>query len=152
MQQRVRWTSRLTSTLLLLPLVVLTGCGGVTGDNLDREPVTGTVTLDGKPLSDGSIQLLPASSHEGVAAGAMITDGKFSIERKEGLVPGDYRVVISSSEGGQATAPAGEAPGTVDPATLPKERIPAKYNINSSLTATIKPGTDNALEFPLVSK
>src|SRR5215203_2181908 len=43
----------------------LGGCGQ--GDGLDRKEVSGTVTFDGKPLPNGSIQFLPGAAVQGVA-------------------------------------------------------------------------------------
>jgi hypothetical protein len=133
--------------------LLLAGCGGVQ-DTLPREAVSGTVTLDGQPLARGVLQLFPASQKEGTACGALIEDGKFSIARAEGPVPGEYVVMINSSQGGAGGAggaPAG-APGPVASSERPKELIPAEYNAQSKLTAVVKAGTPNTLEFALKSK
>jgi hypothetical protein len=141
---------RLSVSALLLA-ASLAGCGGVK-DPLPREAVSGTVTLDGQPLAHGVLQLLPAGQKEGTACGASIEKGKFEIERAQGPVPGEYVVIINSTEGGAgAGAPAG-APGPVDSAARPKELIPAEYNTQSKLTAVVKAGAPNTLEFALKSK
>jgi hypothetical protein len=102
-------------------------------------------------VADGVIQFLPASQKEGVAGGAVVKDGKYDIERAKGLVPGEYRVTISSASGGNG-GPAGEAPGVVKKEDIAKDSIPEKYNAKSTLTATIKAGATNTFDFPLKSK
>jgi hypothetical protein len=96
--------------------------------------------------------MLPASQKEGTACGALIEKGRFVIERAQGPVPGEYLVMINSSQAAPgAGAPAG-APGPVVSAERPKELIPAEYNVQSKLTAVVKAGSPNTLEFALKSK
>jgi hypothetical protein len=129
----------------------LASCGGVQ-DTLPREAISGTATLDGQPLAHGVLQLFPASQKEGTACGALIEDRKFSIKRAEGPVPGEYVVMINSNQGrAGGGAPAG-APGPVASSERPKELIPAEYNAQSKLTAVVRAGTPNTLEFALKSK
>jgi hypothetical protein len=138
--------------LAVLLVSCLPGCGEA-HDKLPREAVSGTVTLDGQPLPRGVLQMNPANQKDGTACGALIEDGKFTIPREQGPVPGEYLVVINSSqgEGGGGGAPAG-APGPVTTAERPKELIPPQYNTDSKLTVQIKAGAPNTLEFALKSK
>src|SRR5438132_10117593 len=71
----------------------LAGCGGA-GDQLPREPVSGTVTFDGQPLKSGTIRFVPVQTKEGIDSGGMVTDGRFAVPRQEGPVPGNYKVMI----------------------------------------------------------
>jgi hypothetical protein len=129
----------------------LAGCGQA-GDTLPREAVSGTVTLDGQPLAHGVLQMVPTSQNEGTPCGALIEDGKFAIPRQQGPVPGDYTVTINSNqEGAEGRAPAG-APGPVSTAEHSKELIPPEYNTQSKLTAQVKAGAPNTLEFALKTK
>jgi hypothetical protein len=135
----------------LLATASYAGCGGAE-DALPREAVSGTVTLDGQPLPHGVLQMLPADQKQGTPCGALIEDGKFSIERRQGPVPGEYAVTINSAEAGSgAAAPAGP-PGPAATVAPPKDRIPAEYNTESKLTAHIKAGAPNTLEFALKTK
>jgi hypothetical protein len=127
--------------------VLVTGCGG-TSDELPRQAISGTVTLDGKPLELGIIQFRPASSSEPVPAGAEIKDGTFSIPRDQGPTPGNYRVVINSS-GPRKEATQAEASGEKVPKTLP-DLIPIQYNVKSTLTAKVEADKTNTFDFPLV--
>ncbi len=146
-------SSRIRSSRIILGLALLcgplVGCAG--SDGLPREAVSGTVTLDGQPLPDGAIQMIPVDKKDGIAAGAIIKDGKYEIEREKGLVPGQYRVVINSGQA-PAAAPADGPPGPVVASDTPKELIPSQYNLESTLTADVKAGTPNSFPFDLKSK
>jgi hypothetical protein len=122
------------------------GCGGGGGDNLPRQEVSGTVTLNGQPLADGTIQLMPMSQEQGTLAGGEVKDGKFSIDRTAGPVPGGYKVMIFSA-GGAAPASTGEMPGQAPPP--PKELIPPQYNSASTLNVEVKAEGPNTFDFPL---
>jgi len=142
-----QWPSR-----AILGLVLLAGCGGG-GDGLPRERVSGTVTLDGKPLASGSIEFVPGGAGDAgtpaLSAGATIEDGAYDIPRESGLTPGKYTVSITSAAGGGAAA-ANEAPGPAPKAA--KEAIPEKYNKESTLAAEVKAGGGNTFNFDLSSK
>jgi hypothetical protein len=129
-------------------LALLLGCGAE--DNLPREAVSGAVSIEGKPLKTGLITFLP-SEDVPTQGGAAVVEGKYSIARNQGLVPGKYRVVISSPEDKpeQMIDKTNNAPGL--PPVPAKEVIPAQYNNDSLLTAEIKPGAKNVFEFNLVS-
>jgi hypothetical protein len=135
--------------VILAAFGLAVGCSG-SGDDLPREPVSGTVTLDGAPLDNGSISFIPTTGQGG--GGGTITDGKFSIAREGGLVPGSYNVAIyASAKGGEQTKPK-EVGGTRKETQLAKELIPAKYNANTELKAEIKKGGNTDLNFVLQSK
>jgi len=127
-------------------LVMTFGGCSEKSDGLPREAVSGTVTLDGQPLQKGLIQFLPSSQKEVMSGGAVIDGGKFSIARNEGLLPGTYRVEISSSTGLEPPPP-GEPPGPAK--ATAKDLIPEQYNLKSTLTAEVKAGGANTFEFPL---
>jgi hypothetical protein len=132
---------------VLLALVVWGGCAD-SADDLPREAVSGTVTLDGQPLEKGMIQFIPAVGRGETQAGAPIERGSYSIPKREGPVPGRYMVVITASAGGDA-AP-GSAPGKA--VAVPKELIPAEYNTKSTLSFEVKKGEENRGEFQLKKK
>ena len=85
------------SSLVLLG-AVLAGCGGGThGPKL--VPVSGTVTLNGSPLSGAFVTLHPVGTTRGTGAtGRTDAAGKFQLKsppQGNGAVPGEYKVVIS---------------------------------------------------------
>ena len=135
------------AAILIAPI----GCGSAS-DELPRQAISGTVTIDDKPLDAGSITFDPVDMgrKDAVNAGAAISGGSYSIAAATGLTPGSYRVSITEAA---AAAPAStnEAPGTPPRATH-KATIPATYNVNSTLTAEVKPDGNGPFDFPLKSK
>ncbi len=126
---------------------VLLGCGGTT-DDLPRRPVSGAVTLDGKPLSDARVTFQP-SGGEGTEAGGEIADGAYRITRDEGPTPGDYVVRITSVSKASLPDP-NSMPGDMPPA--PKEPIPPRYNVKSTLNAKVTEEGANAFDFDLKTR
>src|SRR5688572_30210799 len=90
----------------------LVGCNG-DSDGLPREAVTGTVAVEGKPLAQGLITFLPASSEVTTQGGSIVVGGKYEIPTAQGLVPGKYKVVITSPDdkGAVITDTTNNAPG-----------------------------------------
>ena len=123
------------------------GCSG-SEDDLPREAVSGTVTLDGQPVSDGTIQFSPTGPGGGVTGASRIEDGQFSIPREKGLVPGTYHVSINWAGKRDRAKPAMAGPR----AAFAKELIPAKYNAKSTLKAEVKKGGSYDLKFELQSQ
>jgi hypothetical protein len=134
-----------------LVLAVLAGCGGPV-DKLPRQAVWGSVTLDGKPLERGTIAFQPVSELP-TAAAVAINGGQYSMARAEGLVPGSYRVLISSTPTavGQVDPKTSRPPPPGQASPPPKESLPEKYNASTTLTAEVKEGTTNTFDFPLQS-
>ena len=126
-----RSISRLSVALLALVAIG----GGCQGDDVERTTVSGSVTLDGKPLPRGLIRFIPTS---GPAWSARIEDGQYSTEGTKGVPVGDLQVRIEAQRiplwynGG--TAPEGEE-------TPLEQYLPKKYNLQSELKMTIEPGS-----------
>lgn len=121
------------SMLLTASVVLLTaGCS-----NDPRLAVSGTVTFKGAPLDQGRIEFHPAGN-TGTMSGATIENGSFTIPRDKGLAPNTYDVRIFSYDVRGAKAPS-DVPG--EPGEGFKERIARKYNLDSKLTAEVKPGS-----------
>ena len=131
---------KLAHGLAALGLLWACGCGEGTGD---RQTISGTVYFKGQPLDTGRIDFFPPENLQ-IRAAADIRNGKYSVPVKEGLPPGTYRVVISSPSG--KAPPPDELPGE---APFTKDRIPAKYNVDSTLKAEVKSGVDNVFNFKL---
>src|SRR5690606_35988923 len=118
---------------------VLVGCGPT--NELGREPISGTVNFDGKPLDRGSISFEPAGEG-GTRSGATIENGTFSIPEQRGLPPGRYLVRINSADG---EGPAEEMPGESN--RLQRERIPPAWNTNSKEEIEVTDGGENTFTF-----
>jgi hypothetical protein len=142
---------RLSFALFLAASGLAAGCSG-SRDDLPREPVSGSVTLDGQPLAEGAIQFTPAGGSEGrqTSATVEVANGEFSIPRADGLVPGSYKVSISAVPVKRDT----HVKATIGKkkAAPAKELIPAKYNTKSTLTEEIKRGGASGLKYALQSK
>jgi hypothetical protein len=95
------------------------------------------------------IQFQPADQGAATAGAAGVSDGSYSISKSEGLVPGKYKVLVSSVPPPAQLAP-GASPG--DPVGPPKEVIPPIYNTNTTLTATVTKEGPNTFDFPLMGK
>lgn len=105
-------------------MLMSSGCGKT--DPLNRQAVSGKITLSGEPLKAGSIEFSPVEN--GSPSGASIQNGNYAIPKEKGLPPGDYVVRISASD---AAEQAIEVPGESN--KISKELIPAKYNTKSTL-------------------
>lgn len=138
--------------LLVVAGVALSGCGGGDGKVLDRQPVSGQVTLDGTPLDQGAIRFEPFGEiKERTVAGSPIANGAYDIPKAGGLPPGKYTVSITSSEAAAALpSDPTEAMNAAGKAQPKPERIPPRYNQNTELVVEIKSGT-NKHDFPLTS-
>jgi hypothetical protein len=123
------------------------GCSG--GD--DRVEVTGTVTLKGNPIKDGTISFEPLDGQK-TRATATVEGGNFSIPKESGLSPGKYLIRISAGDGRTAVNPVdpdhppGPGGGTN---IISKELVPSDWNVNSKQERTVTPGKDapNRFEF-----
>lgn len=126
----------------------LVGCEG--SDSLGRRALTGQVTLDGAPIKQGSIRFeSEAGAGAVLATGAPIVDGAYALPREGGLADGKYKVFVTASE--PDTRSADEIMNNPGPPA--KELVPAKYNVNSELVATIPTDlVDGKLNFALTSK
>jgi len=125
------------SCCCLVLMASIVGCGHGT----DRCAVNGSITMGGKPVGPGSIQFAALGDNQASASGAPVIDGKYSIGRDGGLLPGKYLVRIYWPEKNTM----GQGRGV----PVPKEQIPMKYNINSELTVEVRSGAKNIFDFEL---
>jgi hypothetical protein len=131
---------RYSGTCLILMCAVVApavlGCSA--DDDLPRMSVSGQIRLDDKLLPKGMVQFYPRSkdgSRLAVFRGAMIRNGRFSIPRELGLVPGRYTVAVFAGITNERKFKGDKGPG--DGETVAKEMIPAKYNSESNLEIEI---------------
>lgn len=136
---------RLVSLAVFLPLsAALAGCG----DSYDgRQAVSGTVTLEGQPLTGGSIQFGPLDGQDTSGGCGLGPDGTFRLDRADGLKPGRYLVRITAGDG---KSPASEeevaAPGG-STNIVSVDRIPPEWNVRSDKQIEVKEGADNTFDF-----
>ena len=135
-------------------VLVVSGCDA-SSDNLPREAVSGSVTLEGQPLAKGTIQFAPTSEKAPTSATAGIVDGKYSIPapgRGRQLVPGTYKGcnLQSWNQVSSEMKLVHGAPGKIGPPA--KNLISKQFNTNSKLTAEVKGGGTNTFDFELTKK
>ena len=122
--------------LTVLLCLLLCGCGSKLAG------VDGTVTLDGKPLSTGTVVFQNEGLPMGV--GSLRSNGSYTVYTgdQRGLPPGDYQVTVSAYQ----TRPGRDAMEEPIPVLL----TPPRYNKpeTSGLTAKVTPGS-NRFDFPL---
>jgi glycine/D-amino acid oxidase-like deaminating enzyme len=117
-------------------------------------PVSGRVTLNGKPLAGVHIGFQPIGKPGELNPGGgsyAITDadGQFRLllvdGEQPGAVIGKHRVEITGRS---------EVPANIDPPKRPPPKVfvPAKYSHNSELTFDVPPGGTSAANFELKSQ
>ncbi len=136
----MKYTFASASLFLLCTLV---GCGA--GDQGPKVyPVTGTVTFDGAPIPTATIVLKDPTGQDKSYL-AKVVDGVISGESSSG----EKKVEITATRIAEGkTVPSADGSGT-EPAI--EQYIPEKFNVNSTLTATIEQGP-TTLKFDLQSK
>jgi hypothetical protein len=95
-----RFPRRFFSMLALPAFLVMTSCG--TEDNLGkRYPVSGTVTYNGSPLEQGTINFVSEDLKQNYSASGPITKGSYTLStggNEDGAQAGKYKVTITSKE------------------------------------------------------
>lgn len=113
---------------------MILGCGS--NNRLATAPVSGTVTLDGKPLPYGQVVFQPLNGR--IAKGS-IEDGRFTLgtyEAADGAVMGRHRVSVSARKKLE-----GEEPGAPGVPRFGPSLIPERYDDSAA----------SGLEFEVVS-
>ena len=131
--------------------LVVAGCAE--NDGLPRQPLAGSVTLDGNGLNHGVISFYPAArvlSGVMVAGGASIDNGRFSISRDEGLIPGQYKIAVHCADVKDENKK-GERELEND-ASVARELIPTRYNSDTTLEIEINDRHIKELKIKLTSR
>ena len=129
-------------SLLAASAVIFAGCGP---SGPVTHSVSGSVTFDGAPVTEGEIVFRDAAGQD-KSYGGPISDGKYSFDSS----PGSKKVEISAMR---------DVPGKMDTTSNPGEEvpmreqyIPAKYSgAESELTAEV-PGSGDPIDFELKSE
>jgi hypothetical protein len=138
--------------LLLLGLAVLLalGCGG----SKKIVPVSGKVTVDGKPMADLTVTFSPEAEPGSIEGGISSTgktnaDGEYTLttsDGRKGAQVGKHRVSIVL-----LAADPGDGDHRPRPGSL-KNKIPPKYNDQTILKCDVPAGGKNDADFPLTNK
>lgn len=153
--ERTVSTNRTATYILSISiLLAMFGCGSA--DPLDRQPVSGHVTVDGVTLSHGLIRFIPQETTIGPGAMAEILDGQFCFTKDNGPIPGTHRVEIEATQfhGFAIDNEAAYTAAVMQTGRSPLGRnpIPAAYNRNSKLMAFVNNSDDQRFPFELRSK
>lgn len=133
--------------LLLALLAAFSGCGG---RDANRSAIRGDVTLDGKPIEQGSILFIPVDGAKGAATGGQIEKGRYQITSHNGAALGRNRVEVHAVyKTGRMIARGLGATGKM--IEEQREGVATRFNSESMLTIEIKPG-DNVHNFEVTSK
>ena len=147
---------RLISLSVCALVAVAGGCGG---GGPKYAPVSGVVTLDGKPFNDGVVVFLPKATSENPnpgrsSAGETNDKGQFVLKTddlKNGAVVGKHLVKISTRGPVMQFDPATGSPDSAPP-NVKRDLIPAEWNTMSDKEFEVPPsGTDKA-NFDIVRK
>jgi hypothetical protein len=135
--------------IVLLTSVLMTGCSQKQSEyrSLGLVEVTGTITLDDKPLDGVSVDFQKPG--EGGSQGITNVNGYYRLmfnSEKSGVTPGEKKVRITSVSHREDNA----VPAEGQPA--PTEKIPAKYNRETILSATVTQKKSQTFNFDLKSK
>ena len=108
--------------------------------------ISGRVTVDDVALSQGTVSLRPLPGTKGPSVGGKIVDGRFRIGPAAGLVPGKYRVEITSLRDTGETV--------VDPSfgtevSVATQFLPARFNTRSELEVEVSPSGSAEVTFAL---
>lgn len=118
--------------LCLACVFLATANGCSKGVSLKTVPVTGKVTLDGKPLSGATVTFLqasPGADGSGGAPSSGITgaDGSYKLitmasgrDIVDGAPPGNYKVSVTKQSSAPAAPPGGPPINTNDPEKMQK--------------------------------
>jgi hypothetical protein len=90
---------KLAVSVLVTVGIVLTGCSN--SSRPATYPVTGTVTMQGKPLAGAVITFVPTGTDGEAASAVTDSDGKYALTTRQagdGARPGEYRVKVSKQE------------------------------------------------------
>ncbi len=138
-----RFNVRKAPTFCLIgSLLLALGCSGTPSDQPELGSVTGSVTLDGKPLVNVWVGFAPRDGRSSM--GLTDKDGRYKLDYlfdTPGAKVGQHTVTITTPQEDES---GGEVPNF-------RELIPAKYNTKTTLTAEVKPG-QNKIDFALTSK
>ena len=142
------------TTLIGLCILASIGCGNT--DNRYTK-VEGTITYKGTPVDGATVTFLPVDESGESASGKTDAGGKFSltsvqaIEGGRGVLPGEYRVIVSKRESPPSMPEGAVSSSSAPPAPRAKELLPEKYMQpgTSDLQATVNSGKNNPFDFEL---
>lgn len=119
-----------------LLVISLGGCRG----GAPTAMVEGEVTLDEMPIEIGAILFVP-TGEAGAVTGGAIERGKYRLDGKQSLTPGNYKVEIRANRksGKQIKDSLSQAGAPIDEMV---EAVAPQFNTNTELQVDIVPGAN----------
>lgn len=134
---RTRPILSLVPAWMLVSLFALTGLVGCGSDSPHVVPVKGKISYQGKPLTSGTVMLVPEGSGFG-ATGQIQPDGSFtltSFKQNDGAAPGKYKVTVEVFPEAAAGGPATGLPGME---FGPNEKPPIPIDYSNAATTKLQ--------------
>ena len=129
--------ARVVAWLVMAAIVAsLASCGPNYGG---RQQVKGTIKLKGQLLDQGQI----------TKEGALIANGEYLLDRAHGLMPGTYRVSITSGDGRTRADSPDDSPGPTGANIISKDRIPPEYNTRSKQEVEVTDKKPNVFNYDI---
>jgi hypothetical protein len=109
--------------------------------------LSGTVSIDGKPMTKGLVRFISLDPDLPVAYGSYVKDGRYEVPAEFGITPARYQVEFSSIGPNDlqqiiAANDAGEEPAI-------KEELPARFNRNTEVEIDLSSGSVLHADFDL---
>lgn len=134
----------------VLVLIWLAGCSGENDGRIARVPASAEIHHQGQPVAGATVTLVPQAADGSAAFGTtngsgVVTFGTF--DAGDGVVPGDYVVIVSKIEIEELTTM--DQYGTLE--VRDRELLPERYGSpeTSGLAITVSEGEQNAFSFDL---
>lgn len=140
-------------TPLVLPAlaIVVFAIGGCGSSGPDLGNVTGTVTLDGKPLPNATLTFKSQAPNGTTSLGVTGPDGKYTLmftADRNGAMLGKHDVEIATNQLSESDVENLKSQGKTPPPFTP---IPKKYREPGTLVKDVVKG-NNTIDFDLSSK
>lgn len=130
-------------------LLCAAGCGRTT-----VAPVSGRITLDGKPLANATVIFQPDSEELNPGPGSQAktdSSGQYALQfmtrEGKGAVVGRHKVSITAYEGDDVVPSSG-----FEPSPFRKPLVPSEYNAETRLTFQVPPEGTAKADFELTSR
>ena len=123
------------------------GCGAPPPPK--RGPISGTVTLDGKPAARANVRFI-ALDPNGANVLARVTNGTYDVPAAEGPTKGKYRVEFSVPAA--ATRKTRNPDNPLEWLEEPQETLPPRYHRDSEFVMDYDPDAPKPYDAALTSK
>jgi hypothetical protein len=129
-----------TLMLCLIPAMLVAATAGCNKGE-PRGDVAGEVQFDGRPVETGMVSFEPTQAAI-APRNVPIENGKYRVDGKGALTPGDYRVRITAADRSKMDSKKASNPNAQDE-FIPL--LPSPWNTQSRLTVNVKPGKNTFL-------